>query len=908
MSQSPTSTGPSTMAPGFQDFIQTTAPIYPSPPVSPLEPAIRGRLTDTAPISPITRSRACSVSSSPSVPNFSRVMSQRKSSVPNLPKLAGIQPVRRTPTTPRKNATIKRWDGSTRTAAQWDNLRRDAELYDQEATCSVHFHGRGRSQRGPALKVPFAVASKSGCLAALSSRRESSGSESPSSDSGYSSIGSQQDMQSLFIAAPDYLTREESLNYHITTRNIFAWMMNKPLVGYSLGQAMIDLLERLLTIRPATLDSVKDCLTYADRMGYTDMNSHPDYALAMLSFAEHFRIRDLWINAFVHCAGMNDILYLSSELDSISKQTQASITKAYLKTDLAITKTTRALAIFLEDELSPAHLGLTVSQRAHLDRFRSFIHSFYVGKLGYWPPPEFTKDLLAAMHRDFSSLYALLVDKESFPNLPNATSGGLCVLQNVGAFDEWHSYTEQPHPLPLMPQYGTLDGKAFNSRGLRSFLGSRASRRELYACARSGLDAATNKVTTDMKSNALVQSYIIFEQESILHLEPDLAISDARKVRWIMIYYTLQMLTSITASPPQFVPGGNGSVPYQACCAVPSIPWTSGRDSVLSVHPALRSQTPSERSVPSTPTDLQPDCSRDDYFAKSPTRTKRHARQDSGISMTPQPLRISSPSLSRATFLLNRRSSLSLRTCLPNSSTKSNSHLQSPVEADETSHSPSATSTTGSFHLHLPHPSAHELPTGARTPLLELEDMLALTSFPGPPKGPFELDATEAGTGTWLDDASSQATDDVIGAGNMCFEIDLGFDFGSPSKGVEEVEVCWEGIYEAYSQSGDDDAASLVGSGGEEEGEGGDGDEVERGNGRLSCSSDDSVTSAYSDFYAGSEGTANTGLTPVVESPGTVSLGESARWAGDYRECLGDGYFSRSEGREEGLGGDEEGD
>ncbi|KAF2225013.1 hypothetical protein BDZ85DRAFT_294828 [Elsinoe ampelina] len=925
MSQSPTSTGPSTMAPGFQDFIQTTAPIYPSPPVSPLEPATRGRLTDTAPISPITRSRACSVSSSPSVPNFSRVMSQRKSSVPSLPKLAGIQPVRRTPTTQRKNATIKRWDGSTRTAAQWDNLRRDAELYDQEATCAVHFHGRGRSQRGPALKVPFAVVSESGCLAALSSRRESSGSESPSSDSGYSSIGSQQDTQSLFIAAPDYLTREESLNYHITTRNIFAWMMNKPLVGYSLGQAMIDLLERLLTIRPATLDSVKDCLTYADRMGYTDMNSHPDHALAMLGFAEHFRIRDLWTNAFVHCAGMNDILYQSSELDSISKQTQASITKAYLKTDLAVTKTTRALAIFLEDELSPAHLGLTVSQRAHLDRFRSFIHSFYVGKLGYWPPPEFTKDLLAAMHRDFSSLYALLVDKDSFPNLPNATSGGLCVLQNVGAFDEWHSYTEQPHPLPLMPQYGTLDGKAFNSRGLRSFLGSRASRRELYACARSGLDAATNKVTTDMKSNSLVQSYLIFEQESILHLEPDLAISDARKVRWIMIYYTLQMLTSITASPPQFVPGGNGSVPYQACCAVPPIPWTSGRDSVLSVHPALRSQTPSERSLPSTPTDLQPDCSRDDYFSKSPTRTNNHARQDSGLSLTPQPLRISSPSLSRATSLLNRRSSLSLRTRLPNSSPKGNSHLQSPVEVDETSFSPSGSSTTDSFYLHLPHHQqspfaneAHELPAGARTPTLELEDMLALTSFPAAPKGPFELDATEAGSGAWLDDASSQATDDVSGAGKMCFEIDLGFDFGSPSsKGAGEVEVCWEGIYEAYSQSGDDDGgASLAGSGGEEEGGdgGGDGDGDEGGNGRMSCSSGDSVTSAYSDFYAGSEGsqaTANTGLTPVVESPGTVSLGGSARWAGDYRECLGDGYFSRLEGREEELGvmdrGDEEG-
>ncbi|KAF4554185.1 Hypothetical protein D9617_5g070620 [Elsinoe fawcettii] len=848
------------MARGFQDFIQTTAPIYPSPPVSPLEPSSRGRLVDKEPISPIIRSRAASVSSTPSVPNFSRVMSSRKSSVPDLPKLAGIQPVRRTPTTRRKNATIKRWDGSTRRATQWDNLRRDAELYDQQASCAVHFYRRGRSQRGPALRVPYTAVAKSGCLAALRGRRDSSGSESPS-DSGYSSNGSLAEHQNLYVAPPEYLTREESLNYHITTRNVFAWMMDKPLVGYSLGQAMIDLLERLLTIRPATLDSVKDCLSYADRMGYTDMNNHPDYALAMLSFAEHFRLRDLWTNAFVHCSGMNDLLYQSSELESISKQTQASITKAYLKMDLSMMKVTRALSNFLEDELSPSSLGLTTSQRQHLDRFRSFVQSFYVGRLGYWPPPEINKDILTSMQQDFASLYALLEDKESFSNLPNATSGGLCVLQNVRAFDERHAYLAQSHPLPLTPQYGTLDGKAFNSRGLRAFLGSRASRRELYASARSGLDAATNKVTTDALSNPLVQAYLSFERESILHLEPDLAISDARKVRWIMIYYVLQMLTSVTATPPQFIPGGNGTVPYHTCCIVPSIPWTSGRNSVLSVHPALRSQTPSERSLPSSPShDLQPDCSRDDYFSPRPKSHHGHVRSDSGVSLTPQPLRISSPALSRAASLLTRRSSLhSLTRTTQGHNKRGSSLLSSPVEADEAEHFPP---------FYRPYPlqeseiaqGIYELPTGARTPTLDLEAMIKLSSFPAPAMGPFELDATEQvlgfATKTWLDDASSQATEET----GMCFEIDAGWDMGLTKGDFLEQE-----------------------------------DQEEEEEPRSSYESEGSVTSAYSDYYASSmsDGTAHTSLTPVVESPGAISVCESERWAGDYRECLGEGYFSR---------------
>lgn len=92
-------------------------------------------------------------------------------------------------------------------------------------------------------------------------------------------------------------------------------MLDKPMVGSTLGAAMIDLFDRMELVRPDSLDNLSDCLDYADRMGYMDFAHSPDYALAFLHFAEHFQLHDLWVDAFVHCVGMNDNLSLSHEFE-----------------------------------------------------------------------------------------------------------------------------------------------------------------------------------------------------------------------------------------------------------------------------------------------------------------------------------------------------------------------------------------------------------------------------------------------------------------------------------------------------------------------------------------------------------------------------------------------------------------
>ena len=91
-------------------------------------------------------------------------------------------------------------------------------------------------------------------------------------------------------------------------------MFQKPLVGGRLGDAILELLRRMQDFRSANEDDNQyDTLEYIDSQGYTDFRDCPDHALATLQFAEKVQDRDLWTDAFVHCAGMWEQLDGSAE-------------------------------------------------------------------------------------------------------------------------------------------------------------------------------------------------------------------------------------------------------------------------------------------------------------------------------------------------------------------------------------------------------------------------------------------------------------------------------------------------------------------------------------------------------------------------------------------------------------------
>ena len=185
----------------------------------------------------------------------------------------------------------------------------------------MHFYEQGQSRRGPSLRLFLAAVESSNCRPLLERACARPVPESPTSgilttfDDCVPTIAPSSGKYELYIPAPSHLNREEAFKYHLTTRNFFAWMFEKPVASAHLGGALIALLERMNEYRPDQEENQDDMLAYLDLQGYTDFRECPDHTLAILQFAEQFQYRELWTDAFVHCAGMNDILAQSAEFE-----------------------------------------------------------------------------------------------------------------------------------------------------------------------------------------------------------------------------------------------------------------------------------------------------------------------------------------------------------------------------------------------------------------------------------------------------------------------------------------------------------------------------------------------------------------------------------------------------------------
>jgi hypothetical protein len=524
----------------------------------------------------------------------------------------------------------------------------------------VHFHAKGSSQRPPSLKIPFAAVQRSNSpylLDSCLSVRRSSNFSNPS-DSEYDSCTlSSPRLQTydLFLPAPADLTKDQAFTYHVTTRNYFALLTNQALVGEKLGLALVDLWQRTREWQP-TDDATSTLLSYCDQQGYLSLAENVTHATAILTFSERAQIQELWTNAFAHCVGMHDRLDLSADYPELSNFTKALLTRASLEMDLHMSRATRAVGCFLEEELGADRLGLSKPARNHLERFRGFLHSFYLERFGYFPPEcsdGYNKLLWTEIHDDFESLYNLLADTTSDLSIHNGSiaSGGICCLQNTQAFDQRHGCTPLPHPSPLLPSVVPDKRSTETQRTLRSLrLGRSTSVSEAKMPPRRALAEATNSSAEGSTDRQIVIEYRRFER---LRLEEKMTIQEARKVRWLLIYASLQILKSITRAPKGVK--DLEAVSYPLCVLTTGSPeWhtdereetaveqtTAGTVSDFELSTSLP-LTPGEEARPDSEgrISIHPDCEADnaaDYFTNS-RRSSVNA-----LELTPPPLRIVRP-------------------------------------------------------------------------------------------------------------------------------------------------------------------------------------------------------------------------------------------------------------------------
>jgi hypothetical protein len=246
------------------------------------------------------------------------------------------------------------------------------------------------------------------------------------------------------------------------------------------------------------------------------------------------------------------------------------------------------LSTFLSDELSEANLNLSSAARAHLDKFRTWLHSYYVAKLGYYPPKPlfagstaFPSCIYRQMRTEFQKLYNALVDTSlaAADSFPLSRQGGICILQNTQAFDARCKHKSQSHPYPLLPE-----GDSTSTRSGRRLSWFPKKTDKLKPDERlvsfASLTKAMNRAEEKSYDCSLVRAYRGFEKECVFSSSKEdkdihLSLTEARKVRWLLIYAILQTLNSVTQVPVEVRDVQN--VPYNLCVLTAGCPPWSGK-------------------------------------------------------------------------------------------------------------------------------------------------------------------------------------------------------------------------------------------------------------------------------------------------------------------------------------------
>ncbi|KAI9894294.1 MAG: hypothetical protein M1814_004148 [Vezdaea aestivalis] len=508
-----------------------------------------------------------------------------------------------------KGGEVKRWDGLGRVTAPWDELKRDEELWSEDGDCYIHLAPRGHSRRGPAFRVRYdeIVARKCEPMFDLysvpqlpegpeyyESSESTKASDSPTLETGEGDSSTADFYRhgikyDLYIPAPRNLNRDDAFRFHLCTRNFFAWMFEKPMVGGHLGGVLVDLLERMRVFRTVDSLNVKDIVDYLKKMGYSDFRECANHALGILFFAEHCQVLHLWRDAFVHCVGLNERLIFSSEFDPISRTSKALITRAKLEMDLRLDHAGLSLGSFLEEELTGKHLGISKDAQIHLDHFRSFLSSYYVNQLGYYPPlpssknnHSFSKELYRSMYFEFRDLYQYLVDDSSSTDGNSETqhSGGFNVAECIRSYDARYHYSSLPHTRPKLPTLTDLPQprarKSMTALNTITSILGKSKKAENRPAILSALNKASNSGVSSGEASRLIEDYKAFEAQCVLRGDSKLSATEARKVRWLLIYATLQTLVSVTRAPKEV--SDTSGVSYSLCCQLAGTPPWQTKD------------------------------------------------------------------------------------------------------------------------------------------------------------------------------------------------------------------------------------------------------------------------------------------------------------------------------------------
>lgn len=402
----------------------------------------------------------------------------------------------------------------------------------------------------------------------------------------------------LFFPAPLDASTVEILRHHLTTRNVFALLFGKSLVGLNLYQSLLDLHERLQMYMPADSDNASLIIDHIVSNGVDDVRNDPASAAGLLAWSEGATVRwtEGWREAFVHCTGTYSRLKHAPEFRDVSHFSRILLERANLEVQVRVQQVADKLADFDLIDMWPMQSVLSPTARDAFDRFRRFLTRHYEAVFWSWPPvPRFgtaelwlTRDVIRRLQIDLGALYDYLVDRDmawddssAMPSSSSSSSpsptptpmptptqkdrrqrrivskglkpnyrpdgDGVPMTDILVAFDNRHGFPHIPYPYPLLPPSLPMQVPLKPARfGRKPRVNeSRFTERRIAL----EYSEATNvfRLGPAFGANSLVESFSNFERSD---LPGEVDPAQARKGRWILVYGVLQLLATVSVDTP----------------------------------------------------------------------------------------------------------------------------------------------------------------------------------------------------------------------------------------------------------------------------------------------------------------------------------------------------------------------
>ena len=407
-------------------------------------------------------------------------------------------------------------------------------------------------------------------------KKFSLGRRAPSSSSDIGNPGNEAQIRhEIHFPAPDGASRIEILRYHITTRNFFAFLLNKPLVGLTFYQALIDLYERLLVFMPRECNTSDAIIGFLTRNRLHNVCNNPAAAVGLLAYSEDDEVQwpEGWREGFVHCSGMYTKLRELPEFRDISHVSRTLLERSHLELQARIQVAEDRLSTFNFEDMWPSHTNHRSAARASFDYFRQFLLQFYEKAYKNWPPRGvknsdgnwLTRTVICHLQEDFGAIYDYYVDRdvvwaetkepcERYRIMVRKKNGAVIKINNDGLdlaklfvnFDNERKHPHIPHPYPLLPRSMPV-GDTGKAQQKQSLFTSKTKALEKQIIHAYSIASNALLLGPDVATNSLVEAFQRFEKTDHLgETDP----RDARKGRWILLFGILQTLSQVSADTP----------------------------------------------------------------------------------------------------------------------------------------------------------------------------------------------------------------------------------------------------------------------------------------------------------------------------------------------------------------------